>query len=94
MNRTTTNPLTMAPTTAFSSKRSDKRRTRAHVNDQDEYGGGDHALTFDNTTINRSKMDLSVQAHSTLVMTNRQFLTQRTDSSTNIEVSSSHTTIN
>ena len=55
MNRMTTNPLTMAPTTAFSSKRSDECPTRMHMNDQYEYGGGDHALTFDETTINQSK---------------------------------------
>ena len=93
MNRTS-NPITMVPTTAFSSKRSNDCCTLTHVNDQDEYGGGDHALTFDNTTINRSKTDLSVQAHSTLAMTNHQFSMQRTDSSTNFKGSCSHTTIN
>ena len=94
MNRTTTNPLTMVPMTAFSSKRSDERHIRMHVNDQYEYGGGDHALTFDKTTINRSKTDLFVQAHVTLATTNQPFSMQRTHASTNIEASSSHTTIN
>jgi len=94
MNRTTSDPLTMAPTTAFSSKRIDEHCIRMHVNDQYEYGGGDYALIVDMTTIHQSKRDLFVQAHGTPAMMNRQFSMQRTHDSTDIKQSSSHTTIN